>query len=79
VAVGYLGSFILLTMVLRIGMPVGVAYGIWGACGTAATAVLAAAIYGDPFTWPVVLGIGLIIAGVLLVELGSQRAAASKS
>lgn len=75
VAVGYVGSFILLTMVLRIGMPVGVAYGIWGACGTAATAVLAAAIYGDPFTWPVVLGIGLIIAGVLLVELGSQRAA----
>ncbi|MBP1822819.1 drug/metabolite transporter (DMT)-like permease [Mycobacterium sp. OAE908] len=50
-----------------------------GACGTAATAVLAAAIYGDPFTWPVVLGIGLIIAGVLLVELGSQRAAADKS
>ena len=79
VAVGYLGSFMLVTTVLRIGMPVGVAYGIWGACGTAATAVLAAAIYGDPFTWPVVLGIGLIIAGVLLVELGSQRAAASKS
>ena len=79
VAVGYVGSFILLTMVLRIGMPVGVAYGIWGACGTAATAVLAAAIYGDPFTWPVVLGIGLIIAGVLLVELGSQRAAVDKS
>ena len=60
VAAGYLGSFILLTMVLRIGMPVGVAYGIWGACGTAATAVLAAAIYGDPFTWPVVLGLSLI-------------------
>jgi len=79
VAVGYVGSFILLTMVLRIGMPVGVAYGIWGACGTAATAVLAAAIYGDPFTWPIVLGIGLIIAGVLLVELGSQRAAAGRS
>jgi len=79
VAVGYVGSFILLTMVLRIGVPVGVAYGIWGACGTAATAVLAAAIYGDPFTWPVVLGIGLIIAGVLLVELGSQQAAADKS
>jgi small multidrug resistance pump len=79
VAGGYVGSFILLTLVLRTGVPVGVAYGIWGACGTAATAVLAAAIYGDPFTWPVVLGIGLIIAGVLLVELGSQRAAADES
>ncbi len=35
VVVGYVGSFVLLTMVLRTGMPIGVAYGIWGACGTA--------------------------------------------
>lgn len=74
VVAGYVGSFILLTMVLRAGMAVGVAYGIWGASGTAATAVLAAAIYGDPFTWPIVAGIGLIIAGVLLVEFGSRTA-----
>jgi small multidrug resistance pump len=74
VVAGYVGSFILLTMVLRAGLPVGVAYGIWGACGTAATAVLAAAIYGDPFTWPIVAGIGLIIVGVLLVEFGSRTA-----
>lgn len=79
VVAGYVGSFVLLTMVLRIGMPVGVAYGIWGACGTAATAVLAAVIYGDPFTWPIVAGIALIIAGVLLVEFGSQRAAEDQS
>jgi small multidrug resistance pump len=78
VVAGYVGSFVLLTMVLRTGMPIGVAYGIWGACGTAATAVLAAVIYGDPFTWPIVAGIGLIIAGVLLVEFGSHRAAADE-
>ena len=53
-------------------MPVGVAYGIWGALGTAATAELAAVLFGDPFTWPIVAGIGLIIGGVLLVELGSH-------
>jgi small multidrug resistance pump len=74
VVAGYVGSFVLLTMVLRAGMPVGVSYGIWGASGTAATAVLAAAIFGDPFTWPIVAGIGLIIAGVLLVEFGSRPA-----
>jgi small multidrug resistance pump len=78
VVAGYVGSFVLLTMVLRTGMPIGVAYGIWGACGTAATAVLAAVIYGDPFTWAIVAGIGLIIAGVLLVEFGSQRAPADE-
>jgi small multidrug resistance pump len=78
VVAGYVGSFVLLTMVLRAGMPVGVAYGIWGASGTAATAVLAAAIFGDAFTWPIVAGIGLIIAGVLLVEFGSRQTAADQ-
>ena len=74
VAAGYASSFVLLTRVLRAGMPVGVAYGIWGALGTAITAAVAAVIFGDPFTGPVVLGIGLIIAGVLLVEFGSHAA-----
>jgi small multidrug resistance pump len=75
VVAGYIGALVLLTLVLRAGMPVGVAYGIWGALGTAGTAVLAAVIFDDPFTWPIVAGIGLIIGGVLLVEFGSQRAA----
>lgn len=75
VVAGYTTSFFLLTRVLRAGVPVGVAYGIWGAAGTAATAVLASAIFGDPFTWPVVAGIALIIAGVLMVEFGSHPAA----
>jgi small multidrug resistance pump len=74
VVAGYTASFVLLTRVLRAGVPVGVAYGIWGASGTAATAVLAAIIFGDPFTVPIVAGIGLIIAGVLLVEFGSRPA-----
>lgn len=72
VVAGYMSSFVLLTLVLRAGMAVGVAYGIWGAMGTATTAVLAAVLFGDPFTWPIVAGIGLIIGGVLLVELGSR-------
>jgi small multidrug resistance pump len=75
VVAGYTGAFVLLTLVLRAGLSIGVAYGIWGALGTAGTAVLAAAIFGDPFTVPIVVGIGLIIAGVLLVELGSHHPA----
>jgi small multidrug resistance pump len=76
VAVGYLCAFVFLTLVLRLGVAVGVAYGIWGAIGTALTAVLAAVIFGDPLTWPIAVGIGLIIAGVLFVELGSRQAQA---
>lgn len=72
VIVGYVASFLLLARVLRLGMPIGVAYGIWGALGTAVTAVLGSAIFGDPFTASVVAGIGLIIGGVLLVEFGSH-------
>jgi small multidrug resistance pump len=72
VVAGYTASFFLLTRVLRLKVPVGVAYGIWGAAGTAVTAVLGSALFGDPFTLPIVAGIGLIIAGVLLVEFGSH-------
>jgi small multidrug resistance pump len=71
---GYVLSFVFLTFVLRAGMPIGVAYGIWAAAGTALTAGLAAVIFADPFTWPVIAGIGLIIIGVLLVEFGSHAA-----
>lgn len=74
VVAGYVASFFLLTRVLRAGMPVGIAYGIWGALGTAVTTVAAALIFGDPFTVPIIGGIGLIIAGVLLVEFGSHAA-----
>ena len=78
VVVGYVGAFVLLTLVLRTGMAVGVAYGIWGALGTAGTAVLAAVLFGDRFTWPIAAGIGMIIAGALLVEFGSQHAEADE-
>lgn len=77
VVAGYTASFALLTGVLRAGMPIGVAYGIWGALGTAITAVAATLIFGDAFTAPIVGGIGLIIAGVLLIEFGSHRAEAA--
>lgn len=72
VVAGYVTSFWLLALVLRAGMSVGVAYGIWGAVGTALTAVMAAVIFDDPFTAPIIVGIGLIVAGVLTVEFGSR-------
>ena len=70
---GYLASFVFLTFVLKRGMGLGVAYGIWGAIGVALTAVLSAILFGEAFT--AVMGIGMvcIIAGVLLVEMGSHR------
>lgn len=74
VAVGYVAAFVFLTFCLRAGMKIGVAYGIWGASGVALTAVLSAAIFNEPLTALMGLGIALIIGGVLTVELGSQKA-----
>lgn len=74
-AAGYATAFLLLAAVLREGMPLGVAYGIWGAAGVALTAVLSAALFREPLTPVMLAGIALVIAGVLAVELGSQRAA----
>ena len=53
VATGYSAAFVLLTMVLRAGLSIGVAYGIWGALGTAGTAALAApsSVTRSPGPW----------------------------
>lgn len=70
VTAGYLVSFYLLWLSLSLGMPVGVAYGIWTACGVALVAVAARLLFRDPLTWRMTAGIGLIIAGVLTIEMG---------
>ncbi|MEV8266314.1 multidrug efflux SMR transporter [Microbacterium sp. NPDC076911] len=71
ILVSYLLAFTLLFQCLNAGMPVGVAYGIWSACGVALTAVLAHWLFKEPFTWIMGLGIIAIVGGVLLIELGS--------
>ncbi len=68
--VGYSGSFIALSLLLRIGVPIGVVYGIWAAAGVALTAVLASLVFGEQFTFMIGLGIAIVIAGVVLVETG---------
>jgi small multidrug resistance pump len=73
VVVGYVTAFVLLAAILRRGMAIGVAYGIWAALGVSATAVAAALLFGDPLTPTMGAGFALIIAGVLLVELGSRH------
>ena len=70
VLIGYVLAFVFLTKALKSGMALGVAYGIWGACGVAMTAFLSHLIFNEPLTSIMVLGIVVIIAGVLMIELG---------
>ncbi|MGC4962881.1 DMT family transporter [Gordonia sp. DT218] len=72
--IGYLGSFVCLTLVLRARMPLGVAYGIWGASGVALTAVMSKVLFDEPLTAVMSIGIVLVIGGVLCVEIGAQTA-----
>ena len=69
VLIGYVASFALVWLSLRWGMPVGIAYGVWSACGVALVAVMARILFDEPLTPTMVAGIALIIGGVLTIEL----------
>jgi small multidrug resistance pump len=69
VTLGYLASFSLLWLSLDHGMPVGIAYGIWTACGVVLVAVIARFLFSEPLTPVMACGITLIVAGVLTIEL----------
>ena len=73
VGIGYLVAFTSLAATIGQCMPLGVAYGIWAAAGVALTALGSRVCYGEPLTRVMMLGIGLIMAGVLLVELGAAH------
>lgn len=72
VVTGYGASFTLLALVLKRGMPLGIAYGIWSALGVVLTSTLARFLFGDPFTWLMKFGVVLIAGGVFLLEVGSK-------
>ncbi len=74
VVVGYAIGFVLLVFILKSGMAIGVAYGIWGASGVALTALSAALLFGQTPSAITIAGIALVAVGVIMVESGSQRA-----
>ncbi|KUH67293.1 cation transporter [Mycolicibacterium novocastrense] len=69
IVLGYLASFYLLWLTLGLGMPVGIAYGVWTACGVALVAVIARFVFAEALTWVMALGIALVVGGVLTIEL----------
>ena len=74
VLIGYIFSFSLVWLALHLGMPVGIAYGVWSACGVALVALLARLLFAEPLTPLMLVGITLIIAGVLTIELSGAVA-----
>ncbi|WP_316574115.1 MULTISPECIES: DMT family transporter [Nocardia] len=73
VVIGYATAFYFLSQALKRGMAIGVAYGIWSAVGVAAIALIGVLLLGERLTLVQVGGIGLVILGVLALELGGAH------
>lgn len=75
VVVGYVIAFGALAKVLQLGMPIGVAYAIWCAFGIAAVAGIGVVLFKEPLNATMVVGLLLVIAGVVAIEVGSGAGA----
>jgi len=71
--VGYAASFALLALSISRGMQTDVAYALWSAIGTAAIVLIAVVFLGSPLSVAKVVGIGLIIAGVVTLNVSGAH------
>lgn len=66
---GYAVSFALLAVSISRGMQTDVAYALWSAIGTATIVLIAVLFLGSSISVTKVLGVALIIAGVVTLNL----------
>ncbi|RNF84394.1 DMT family transporter [Montanilutibacter psychrotolerans] len=74
VLAGYAIAFYFLSLVLKTA-PVGVAYAIWSGVGVVLIALIGWLLLKQPLDAPALIGIGLIVAGVVVIQLFSKTAA----
>lgn len=73
VLVGYGAAFYLLSLVLQV-MPTGVVYGLWSGLGIVLIALVAWLWGRQPLDLAAVVGLALITAGVVVINLFSKAA-----
>lgn len=74
VAVSYTIAIYLMTLVMRT-LPVGITYAIWSSVGIVLITALAAIVYKQIPDTPALIGIGLIVAGVIVINIFSKTVA----
>ncbi|SCW68297.1 small multidrug resistance pump [Rhizobium mongolense subsp. loessense] len=67
----YAAAFYVLSLTLKV-IPVGIAYAIWSALGIVLISVVGLVYFKQRLDLPAVIGLGLIITGVLVVNLFSK-------
>ena len=73
VVISYGAAFYLLSLTLRT-IPVGIAYAVWSGVGVVLIAVIGWLVFGQKLDGAGLLGMGLIVAGVLVIQLFSKTA-----
>ncbi|PLX96045.1 MAG: QacE family quaternary ammonium compound efflux SMR transporter [Desulfuromonas sp.] len=71
VIVGYCAAFYFLMLTLR-SMPVGIAYAIWSGLGIVLVTVFSIFIYKQVPDVSAVIGMGLIVSGVVVINVFSK-------
>ena len=71
---GYCISFYLLAQVMK-SIPTGVVYAVWSGLGIVLIAAVGWVMFGQKLDVPALIGMGLIVAGVAVIQLFSKTAA----
>ena len=74
VVLGYGLSFYLLSLTLKV-LPIGIAYALWSGIGIILTVIAGIVLWKESMDWVRALGIALIMAGILIINLYSKSAA----
>lgn len=69
--VAYVVCFYFLSLALR-GIPLGMAYAVWSGIGIVCTTLISIFIFRQPINFPTLIGVGLVIAGVVLMHVYSK-------
>ncbi|WP_085316875.1 DMT family transporter [Derxia lacustris] len=68
---GYGLAFVLLSLTLRV-LPTGIVYAIWSGVGVVLITAVSWVWYRQALDWPAIAGLGLIVAGVVVINLFSK-------
>ena len=71
VLVGYAAAFYFLSLTLDT-IPIGVAYAVWSGVGVATITLVSFVVYDQKIDTAGLIGIGLIVAGVIVLRLFSE-------
>lgn len=72
VVFGYVGAFVLLSLSLTNGVPLGIAYAIWAGIGVVLVVIISWLLFGESLSLLQIAGIILVVGGVGLLELGGK-------